>query len=410
MEGCTPVTNTTPTKLCCVVCGVADELKRCSGCHSAYYCSKTCQTSHWSHHSVYCHAVSELEKLEKSKRYGNKSVRQLQMDDGTRRKVVNLVGDKPNISCFLNDVESKFLWDTGSMVTLVDRGWKRRHCPDEELLPVSMFMDENLKLKAANSSEIKFDGVLLLDFGLEKGKVEFAVPVLVSSKPIAEPILGYNVIEDVVVHGSPEDHKRLHSCFVTARPFQVAPLVSVIQKKAANPDFLAEVKAPGDVVIPAGHKRQVRCRVKVNAVGDDQSVYFSPKVTGDDSFTFLETVSQLRRGRTNYVYVEVMNESCQEQKLLKGSLLGSVHSVSAVIPMVSSTAVAGGAKIVDGSKNVSVENAADVAGVDVTQNDSDDWVPDVDLSHLDEKQRETVMRCCWMRRMCFLDQSVTLVT
>ena len=47
--------------------------------------------------------------------------------------------------------------------------------------------------------EAVVDGVLLLDFGLEKDKVEFSVPVLVSRSPIAEPILGFNVIEDFVV-------------------------------------------------------------------------------------------------------------------------------------------------------------------------------------------------------------------
>ena len=64
--------------------------------------------------------------------------------------------------------------------------------------------------------------------------------------------------------------------------------MSVIQEKADNPDFLAELKAPANVVIPAGHKRQVRCRLKIRD-GDDQSVYFSPRVSGDDDLMFLET-------------------------------------------------------------------------------------------------------------------------
>ena len=381
----------------CVVCGGVDGLKYCSGCKTTHYCSKTCQLAHWSYHAIYCHAVSDLERLEKSKRYGNQTVRQAQVDDGTRRKVLKLVGDKPKIKCWLNGIENEFLWDTGSMVTLVDRAWAKRYCPSDEILPVSAFLDEKLQLRAANSSEIRFDGVLLLDFGLEKDKVEFAVPVLVSSTPIAEPILGFNVIEDFVVNGTSEDHQRLHSCFVTSRAFQVAPLVSVIQKKASNPDFLAEVKAPLDVVVPAGHKKQVRCRLKASAGGDgDQSVYFSPRVSGDDDFVFLETVSQLRRGRTNYVYVEVLNDSCQEKVLRKGSVLGSVHSVSAVIPMVRSPDVGNlGLGVVGRTQSgkVSVGSVeADLAGDGVGKEDSDDWVPDVDLSHLSEEQQAAVMK------------------
>ena len=403
-EGCPPVTDSTPpNQFSCVVCGVSEMLKKCSGCHTTHYCSKKCQLEHWPYHSVLCGAISELEKLEKSKAYGDKSVRQPQVDDCTRRKVLNLVGDKPKFRCFLNDVESEMLWDTGSMVTLVDRRWVRRYFPDAELLPVSMFLNQELSLKAANSSEIKFDGVLLLDFGLEKGKSEFAVPVLVSSQSIAEPILGYNVIEDVVLNGNSDDHELLHSCFVTSRPFKVAPLVSVIQQQAENPDFLAEVKAPSDVVIPAGHKRQVRCRLKVKSgVDGDQSVYFSPRVSGDDDFTFLETVSQLRRGRTNYVYVEVLNESCQEKVLRQGSVVGSVHSVSAVIPMVGGSvgssnfgigkASSAGNQFENVDGNVSVGTVkADIAETDVPES-SDAWVPNVDLSHLDAAQREAVMK------------------
>ena len=155
------------------------------------------------------------------------------------------------------------------------------------------------------------------------------------------------------------------------------------------------MKAPLDLVIPAGHKRQVRCRLKASAGGDeDQSVYFQPSASGGDDFTCLETVSQLRRGRTNYVYVEVLNESCQDKVLRKGSLLGSVHSVSAVIPMMRDPDVGHlGAGVVGGSRRVSVGAVGiDLAGDGVEKEDSDDWVPDVDLSHMNEDQRVAVMK------------------
>ena len=203
LEGKGPVKDETPLKeVSCVVCGVVDGLKSCGGCMSTHYCSEACQKSHWSHHAVYCRAVCDLEKLERQKRYKGKSVRLVQVDDKVRRKVLKLVGNKPKVKCFFDGKESEWLWDTGSMVSIADRRWVKESFPEKEILPVSMFMDEQLRLKAANSSEIKFDGVILLDLGLEEGKVEFAVPVLVSSAPIAEPILGFNVIEDVVVNAS----------------------------------------------------------------------------------------------------------------------------------------------------------------------------------------------------------------
>ena len=78
-----------------------------------------------------------------------------------------LVGNKPTIRCYLDGIESQLLWDTGSMVSIVDRAWVKNRFSYQTILPVSMFVDETLQLKAANSLEIKFDGVLFLDFGLE---------------------------------------------------------------------------------------------------------------------------------------------------------------------------------------------------------------------------------------------------
>ena len=46
---------------------------------------------------------------------------------------------------------------------------------------------------------------------------------------------------------------------------------------------------------------------------------------------FSETVSTVKRGRTNHVVVEVMNLSRVERKLQKGALLGSLHSVGSVV-------------------------------------------------------------------------------
>ena len=185
-------------KLICCVCGEEENVKRCGGCKAAHYCSKDCQNSHWEYHSLYCQAIVDLEHLERCKLYGTKTVRQPSGLTGrTKRRMVDLVGEKPKIQCWFDDEKAEMLWDTGSQVTLVDRPWLNERYPQKEILPVSQFLDgkyKHFKLSAANSSEIKYDGVVLMDFGLKHGKVAFDVPVLVSSDPIAECILGYNVI------------------------------------------------------------------------------------------------------------------------------------------------------------------------------------------------------------------------
>ena len=70
--------------------------------------------------------------------------------------------------------------------------------------------DRELNIKAANSTTIRFDGVMLLEFSVDAGE-GFLVPVLVASEDISEPIIGYNVIEHLVMKGTDEQKKALQA-------------------------------------------------------------------------------------------------------------------------------------------------------------------------------------------------------
>ena len=154
------------------------------------------------------------------------------------------------------------LWDTGSMITLVDRLWLQENLPGEVIVPVMQFLEgEHLTIRAANKSEIPFDGVVVLRFSLGDEHDGFLVPALVSSQPISEPIIGYNVIEHLVLNGTDEEHEKLKSCLKGANISNVDPLIALIQKQAAEPDFLVDIKTSEAVKIPAGFKKQIRCKI-----------------------------------------------------------------------------------------------------------------------------------------------------
>ena len=181
--------------------------------------------------------------------------------------------------------------------------------PDLHIFSVAEFLEEKeLTLQAANSTQIKFDGVALLDFQLDCGGEGFMVPVLVASDEMAEVILGYNVTEHLVLNGTSQQRTALPTAFKgKENGVDMGPLTALIQEKVAKSDFLAEVKTSTSVVVPAGHKVQVRCRVKVQSNDDEQAVCFIPRVAeSDQELAFSETVSSLIRGRTNYVVVDVI--------------------------------------------------------------------------------------------------------
>ena len=380
------------------MCGESDGVKRCSQCKATLYCSKQCQREHFAHHKQWCATVSSLQKLETNKIYGNKTVRQGHLDWKTQKKMIRLVGRKPMVKCRLDGKQFDMLWDTGSMICLVDRRWVNKHFPGKRIQSVSEFLEregvKDLKLRAANATEIKLDGVVVVEFSIKEGEEGFEVPMLVASEDIAQPILGYNVIEDMILKGS-LDHRVALRIALTSEKGQVEidSLAAVMEERAKNPDILTQIKTANTITVPSGRRVRVKCRVK--AVGNDteQTVYFQPRLAeGDEELTVSETVCKLKRGKTNYVIVDVMNETRKDKSLGRGTVIGSIHSVAAVIPMVRRSNVKRSEEKNQQSKDAESEGAmqGDVGsvevGVETEGNSAGD--PKWDLSHLTGDQRE----------------------
>ena len=139
-----------------------------------------------------------------------------------------------------------------------------------------------------------------------------------------------------MLHGTPEQQEQLKRALgCKGKKVSVDALAAVIEEKAEKHDFLAEVRSSKTITIPAGRRMQLKCKVKCNPE-DDQVVYFAPLLSPDgseDKLVCTETVSKLRRGYTNHVLVDVMNLTGEVKVLRKGTVIGSVHSVSSVLPM-----------------------------------------------------------------------------
>ena len=378
-------------RICCCVCGSTEDVRRCSRCKVSLYCSKKCQVAHKEQHEKWCFVMAGVQEVEEKKRYGTKTVRQKQIDGKTQSKMLKLVGEKPMLKCFLEGKEFNVLWDTGSMVSLVSRKWLATHFPNMSVIDVAEFLGKELSLTAANKTVIHFDGVVILKFTLgdEDG---FLVPVLVSSGDVSDPILGYNVIEHLLVHGSEEQKSLLKESLKNGeRAVEVDMLAAAMEEKYNDPDFLTDIKAASDVKVPAGRKMQIKCRVKATGNGCDETVYFQPRLgEEDEELTFNDSICRMRHGRTNYVYVDVLNQTKRDRVLRKGEVIGSVHSVAAVIPMVRSVRsdqVQSGAAEECLETKVKVE-VSGVDGVAEEEKTGSGAGPKWDLSHLEGHQRK----------------------
>ena len=332
-----------------------------------------------------CSAIKDLENLELMKSYKAFSVRENQMDMKSKKRFINLVGQKPMLNCFLNGKNFQVLWDTGSMVSVVDKAWVVQHFPEGKLLSIEEVLGENkLQIRAANNTDISLTGVMLLEFSLNQNLLGFTIPFLVSEQKVNEPIIGYNVIEHLVVHGDANEAIELKSSLVDVCPKTIEPMIALIQEKAKLPDFLQNIKIPSSKNIPSGSCVQIKCRIKL-CVDNDQTVHFVPKFPEnvDDELSFSENISTVKRGKTQYMLIDVINPTKNSIYLKKGTIAGSVHSLSAVIPM-----------------NISVDKTSkektDVKISEVKKNKSDDFknceqlLSNTDLDHLNENQKHKV--------------------
>ena len=377
---------------CCAVCGSTETLQRCSHCKSTHYCSRKCQVQHHPHHSQYCSWIVDLQKLETEKIYKGFTVRQETLDFKTQKKIVRLVGEKPLLQCYLGGKKFKTLWDTGSQVSLVDRKWMSKNFPDVRIQPVEEYMEEmkeegsGLEVRAANKTTIPLEGVAVVEFALTDGGESFFVPIVVSTQEVSEPILGYNVIATLLQDGSLNQRQLLKAALECESNFSVDALAAIVEERSS---FITEVSSSDSFKVPACRRTQIKCRVKAQSNGKEQTVYFEPVLSPDDEqLLFSETVCKLRRGHTNYVVVDVINKSSSDKWVKKGEVLGSIHTVSAVTPMTGMFDLGKTKATVDGDKPVEVG----VAGVQVGDEAVDDsgqknsW----DLSHLEQEQREVL--------------------
>ena len=112
----------------------------------------------------------------------------------------------------------------------------------------------------------------LLDFSLKSGIQGFTVRFLVTSQEIKEPILGYNVIEQVVSGNHQKEH--LSSCLTNTCHEKVEAVISLIQERSKRPDLLEIIKVPVTVKISAGSVSQIRCKVKIYIDNPKQTIHF----------------------------------------------------------------------------------------------------------------------------------------
>ena len=110
------------------------NLFRCQKCSAGLYCSSECRTLDSDNHKTFCENIVALEKLEKNKKFSNFDISyDTPLKPNQQMKLVKLIGHKPMINFTLNDKNFEGLWDTGSMISLVNLDWLKTEFNDIQI-------------------------------------------------------------------------------------------------------------------------------------------------------------------------------------------------------------------------------------------------------------------------------------
>lgn len=287
---------------CCKTGGEHGQLKRCSQCKSVWYCSNKCQKEHWSEHKVLCQAISHLSEA------GNSNSKEFidpacvsHLTPSEHAKVIGLVGKKCMVKGLLNDFEFDMLWDTGAQVSIISVELLKRHLEQLAIRQLSELLDTNLNLTAVNGTTVPYIGWVEVRMKLtppssDSNQEELLVPILVTSEKLDCPILGYNVIEELV---SQEQNPKptVYKTFPGTDKTKLDALVNFIQSSGS--DAICKVRTERkDVIIPKDSTIAVSCRANTGPVNKQMPVLFEPNKLAQlpDGLEVNETLLNVKPG------------------------------------------------------------------------------------------------------------------
>ena len=321
---------------CCKTGVEHGQLKRCSQCQSVWYCTTRCQKGHWAEHKVLCQAISHLSEAStsKSKEFVDPACVS-HLTPSEHAKVIGLVGKKCMVKCLLNDYECEMLWDTGAQVSIISVDSVQRCLGQVAIRQLSELLETSLSLTAVNGSQIPYIGwvearVMLTPPGSDSNQEELLVPFLVTSEKLDCPILGYNVIEELVSQDQ-NPNPTIYKSFPGTDKTKVDALVNFIQSSSS--DAICKVRTGRrDVVIPRDSMITVGCRATTGPVNKLTPVLFEPNELAQlpEGLEVNGTLLNVKPGKSSKVQIAVHNGTDHDILLKSRTPLGVLQAVKSV--------------------------------------------------------------------------------
>ena len=303
----------------------------------------------------------------------------------------------------MDNIPVEALWDTGAQASLINNNRRRQHLPHSIVRPLSELLGaEPLVALAANGSEIPYDGWVETEFYLDcdtHPEKKLLVPMLVSSDPnVAEqPIIGFNVIEEVVGKWGKRQPKT-HNIQKMSQIFSVSvktakAMLKIIQTPDSNHSVGTVQTGKREIRLTAEQITTTFVRAHVGTQFAGESLLFVPNVPSQlpEGLVIQEGLITVTEGRFVYIPVSVANTTKLDVTLTPHTILGHLEEIKAVYPITAESPDK--APETETAKKDTVQHPVQINEVTSHPQQShkpSQWDPPVKLDHLGEDQQQVV--------------------
>ena len=332
------------------------------------------------------------------------------------KRVAKLIGGRCMLSCHVNGVSVQMLLDSGAQVSMVGKSWVEQTLPNVKIQPLnSLLSDSTLDITAANGTAVPFDGwieVLLEVISQTHGRVAILVPMLVSRSCVTSPLLGFNVIEEIITENEQQPNclglLDLLSEAMSVRRHTVETLVSVLNEMSLQEEPVKPVVKVGKrgLIVQRGQISEVKCRLRTLPEGG--AALFEPAVESSlpDGLELFPALVDMPAGASKIVRIPIQNTTQHDIFLPPKTTLGFTEEIIGLQPVSflpnpqASTNQTGDTLLCSTQVRADLDHQNEVKTTHRAPCPQNKWHPPVDLDHLTESEQEVV------RQMLFEESDV----
>lgn len=322
------------------------------------------------------------------------------------KRVAQLIGGRCMVTCQLNGEKLQMLLDSGAQVTIVEKSWVKKALPNVTIQPLeSLLADHPLKITAANGTDVPYDGwieVLLKLVSDKYGSVSLYVPMLVSQEPLSSPLLGFNVIQEIIMGNSDQtDVISLVGLLSEALKIQKSnaeSLVSVVHAMPHQEESEGPVVRVGKkgLVVHSEQICDIKCRLRAFPAGG--AMLFEPDVECSlpDGLELFPALVDVPAGASKVVRIPIQNSTKHDIFLPPKIVLGHIEEVAEskpvkILPTPNNTTDPNNDPLLCSTNaHLSDSKHTDKKGNQITSNLPPKWHPNVNLDHLSQQEQEAV--------------------